>query len=70
MSFTEAQLLTEFQTTNPEAKIVGFVVGTSYTDVYVQNHNDSSRKTGPWVQVANTRTAAQAHTDIQTAMSA
>lgn len=70
MAFTEAQLLAQIQVGAPQAVITQFIVGASYTDVYVENHNDTALKTGRWVQVANTQTAAQAHTDIQNAMGA
>lgn len=73
MAFTEAQLLTELQDSggDPMVRIIAFIpVGTTATDVYVAGNNDSSRKTGTMIQIAQTNTAAQAHALIDAAMSA
>ena len=72
MAFTEAQLLTDLQTsgTQMQVEIVGFIpVGTTSTDIYIQNHIGTRTQTGPWVNVAQTNSAAQAHVLIAAAMS-
>lgn len=72
MAFTEAQLLTDLQSSgaNPKVRIVDFInIGTTLTDVYVQNNMPTKTKTGPMVQIAQTNTAAQAHVLIDAAMS-
>lgn len=68
MAFTEAQLLAQLAT-DGNAIITQFQVGATTTDVYVENYNETSRKAG-WTQILNTRTAAQAHTDIETSLKA
>jgi hypothetical protein len=71
MAFTEAQLLTDLQSSGTDmvVEIIGFIpVGTLLTDVYVQNHKGTKTQTGPWVQIAQTNTAAQAHVLIAAAM--
>ena len=71
MAFTRDALLTELQDSgsNMQATITQFIPGSTYTDVYVVNNYPSKTKSGPMVQVLNTRTAAQARADIDTAMS-
>lgn len=71
MAFTEAQLLADIaaDSATQRCKIIGFIVGATHTDVYLQNDDDTKNKTGPWVQIPNTYTAAQAHTAIDNVMS-
>lgn len=69
MAFTEASLLADLQTGAPMVQINKFIVGASYTDVYVTNYNETSRKAG-WTQVDNTNTAAQAHSAIEAKLNA
>ena len=73
MAFTQAQLQTEL-----DSAVVGFgakitkfdaTSSASYTDVGVQNFNTTKRKTGTF-QIAQSNTAAQALTAIQTALNA
>lgn len=66
MAFTESSLLADLATDGPTI-ITQFIVGATTTDVYVENYNATSRKSG-WTQIANTRTAAQAHADIETSL--
>ena len=68
MAFTEAQLLTDLATDGPTI-ITQFNKGSTVTDVYVENYNQTSRKAG-WTQILNTRTAEQAHSDIETSLNA
>jgi hypothetical protein len=71
MAFTEATLQAALNDSgaDPAAEIVRFIPGPTVTDVYVQNNFDTRNKTGGWVQVGSTLTAAQAHTAIDAAMS-
>lgn len=70
MAFTEAQLLTDLQSSGLSVRIVAFIpVGTTGTDVYIENANDNKIKSGPMIQIAQTNTAAQAHAIIDAAMS-
>ena len=70
MAFTEAQLLTDLQTSGLNVRIVAFIpVGTTATDVYIENANDTKVKSGPMLQIAQTNTAAQAHVLLDAAMS-
>lgn len=72
MAFTEAQLKTDMSDggSDDNFRIIGFIVGATTTDIYVQNNNTDSRmKSGPWVQVLNSLTAAQAHAAVDAAMS-
>lgn len=71
MAFTEAQLLSDMSDGGLDTtiRIIGFIPGATVTDVYVENNNTDSRmKTGPWVQIPNSSTAAQAHALIDAAM--
>ena len=74
MAFTLAQLQTEMDadtTLGLNARITKFdaTASASYTDVGVQNFNSTKRKTGTF-QIAQSNTAAQALTAIQTALNA
>ena len=69
MAFTEAQLLTDLLTTEgPNPRITAFIpIGTTMTDVYVENLNGTKLKAGG-LQIAQTNTAAQAHTLLTAAL--
>lgn len=69
MAFTESTVQAQLDAEGLNAKIVRFEVGASTTDIYCENINSVSRKTG-WSQVANTLTAAQAATAIKASLSA
>jgi len=69
MAFTESTLQAQLSAEGLNAKITSFIVGASYTDVFVQNINSTSRKSG-WSQVANTETASSAATAIKAKLSA
>ena len=66
MAFTEAQLLADLANDGPTI-ITRFDKGSTTTDVYVENYNQTARKAG-WTQILNTRTAAQAHSDIEASL--
>ena len=67
MAFTESSLQAQLDTEGLCARITSFNVGSTYTDVFVQNINSVAHKSG-WAQVANSSTAAQAATSIKTAL--
>lgn len=72
MAFTEAQLQAQIDSDAGGlcAKIIRFdAAGASATDVTAQNQNNVSRKTGT-VQILQSRTAAQALTDLKAGLSA
>jgi hypothetical protein len=73
MAFTQAQLQTEMDAAalGLNARITKFdaTASASYTDVGVQNFNETKRKVGTF-QIAQSNTAAQALTAIQTALNA
>lgn len=70
MAFTEAQLVAQIDpsATGRVVALDQFIPGTTFTDVYavgvVYPYSGRSR----WVQIANSNTAAQAWTAIQTAL--
>jgi len=67
MAFTEAQLQAQIDSTGLCARITQFNMGATTTDVYVQNVNNTSDKSG-WTQILNTQTAAQAAANIATSL--
>lgn len=70
MAFTEAQLQAQIAADGAGCKITQFInIGTTKTDVYVENMNSTSRKFGG-LQIAQTNTAAQAAALLRTALSA
>ena len=69
MAFTEAQLQAQLDADGLACRITAFSVGATTTDVYVQNANSTSRKSG-MTQISNTQTASQAAADIRTKLSA
>lgn len=70
MAFTEAQLVAQIDSarTGRVANLTAFNPGASYTDVYVVGVTAPYAGRSRWVQIANSRTAAQAWSDIQTAL--
>lgn len=70
MAFTEAQLVAQIDSasTGRVANLTAFNHGASYTDVYVVGVTAPYAGRSRWVQIANSRTAAQAWSDIQTAL--
>jgi hypothetical protein len=61
MAFTEIELQAQIANDGLNAEVVKFVpVGTTATDVYVQNLNSTTSRKAGWTQVAQTNTAAQA----------
>lgn len=69
MAFTEATLNAQLAADGAGCKIVRFInVGSTATDVYVQNVNSTSDKFG-CLQIAQTNTAAQAATLLRAALS-
>ena len=70
MAFTEAQLLADLQasTGNQAIRIIAFIPGATYTDVYVEGRINEKQKTGPMVQILNSLTAAQAHVVLDASM--
>lgn len=66
MAFTESTLQAQLDPEGLNCKITQFnaTSSASYTDVYVQNLNSSSYKSG-WTQVAQSLTAAQAASAIK-----
>lgn len=64
MAFTESSLQAQLDADGAGCKITMYNAGDAYTDVYVQNVNSTSRKSGV-TQIDNSRTAAQAASDIR-----
>jgi hypothetical protein len=70
MAFTEPQLQAQLDSEGFNCKVIRFdAAGASATDVFAQNVNTTSRKSG-WLQIAQTNTAAQAATLLKAALSA
>jgi len=70
MAFTEAELQTQIAAEGLNCRITRFsAAGASATDVYAENVNSTSRKSG-WAQIAQSNTAAQAATLLKAALSA
>lgn len=69
MAFTEAQLQAQIAAEGANCTITDFIPNGSYTDVYVQNMNSTSRKFGGLL-IAQSNTAAQAATLLKAALSA
>ena len=69
MAFTEAQLQAQLDAEGFNCRITRFdaTSSASYTDVYAENVNSVSRKTG-MVQIAQSNTAAQAATALKAAL--
>ena len=61
MSFSESELQAQLATDGLNAEITKFVnVGTTHSDIYVQNLNTTTSRKAGWTQVAQSNTAAQA----------
>lgn len=69
MAFTEAQLQAELDTEGLNCRITQFNNAGTSADVYAENVNSTSRKTG-WAQIPQSNTAAQAATLLKAALSA
>lgn len=71
MAFTEAQLKAQLDSaaTGRTITLVTFNPGSTNTDIYAVGITAPYAGRSRWVQVANSNTAAQAATAIQTALS-
>lgn len=69
MAFTESSLNAQLAADGAGCIITRFItIGNTATDVYAQNINSTSDKTGA-LQIAQTNTAAQAATLLRAALS-
>lgn len=62
MAFTEAGIQEALDGEGAGVRITSYIVGASATDVYVQNYNQTARKSG-WTQIPNS-TASDAAAEL------
>lgn len=72
MAFTQSSVQTELDNGADGANctITRFNVGSTTTDIYVQNANKATSRKAGWTQVLSSRTAAQAASDIRSNLTA